>query len=555
MNGVFGISHNALNIVKDKIGIGTNMPEGRFHFEEVLDSLNAPDFVGVGFPNERGIKFFGPRTPSINANSTAPIEFTNRLTEAQTQTWRIVMVSGLLRFSFGSGANDTNYMRTAASYFVMSNSSANFAGSLTGATQIQCIGGSVLGTTTYKLTNAGGTVTPRIMLGNNATTTGVMRLAYDDTNQLLFLAGNASSVLTARAGIGIAALTNTAAAEAGDMIFLTQSAGAAMAERVRIGSNGTLSGTGQARFGITSGSSTIIDLYTTNGGGAVTTGLLLVGRGLTFSAGVQTLQYEDTTNRLHFAASNGSKHISRAAIGIDGLGNSAGSEYASLCFYTKPTGAGIAERWRISYDGCFNNMATQVSAHIGLGGSTTSLGLIFINSDAVLMSTPTPGTIDSDTNFIYYTTPNSERLQIPLVLNAVLNDSDFSVTSSTTLSNINELSAPIVAGSKYKFEAHIFVRADAGGFKLQLNGSATASEFIETVITSITSTSATSSINSTLGSLTTTEGSAGDYHITARGYVECSADGNLIYKFAQNSSNGTPSLVLVGSYLTLENIV
>lgn len=550
MNGVFGISYNALNIVKDRVGIGTNMPEGRFHFEEVTDTLNAPDFAGVGFPNERGIKFVSSRLASFNTANTPPIDFIIRVNEFQSQTWRLVANSSGLRIASMSGAHDTHYMRTATTYFIFNTNGLNVTGSVSASTQIQSCGSTTIGTTIYRLTNAGGSVAAKMFLGSSSASAGSIRLAYDETNQLMFAASNGTYYIP-RAIIGIATLTNTAGSESGDLFFSTQSGGASATERARIGSNGTLSSTGQARFGITSGSSTIINLYTTNGGGAITTGLLLVGRGLTFSAGVQTLQYEDTTNRLHFVAANGTRHISRASIGIDSLTNSAGSETASMVFYTKPSDTAEVERWRISYAGCFNNMASHVDAYIALAGSTTTYGLFFINGDSALMTTPQAGFIDSDNMFLYYTNPSEKRLQVPLVENCILLD-DYSATATTTLANVNYLVSNLAQDYKYKFKATLYVRSSSGGFKVLLTGTAVDNTYVEISRVHITSTISTSSINSTIGGNTITEASAGDFLVEIDGWIDVMTTGTLRIQFAQNSSDASPSMILTGSSLIIE---
>lgn len=91
----------------------------------------------------------------------------------------------------------------------------------------------------YRTTNGGGDITPFLISGNSSdTTAGILAQAFD-INGLSFTAGNGSNHV-ARAGINITNLINTAGSESADLIFKTQAAGAAMAERWRISSTGSL---------------------------------------------------------------------------------------------------------------------------------------------------------------------------------------------------------------------------------------------------------------------------------------------------------------------------
>ena len=100
--------------------------------------------------------------------------------------------------------------------------------------------------TAYRTTNAGTALTPISILSPNAgsdgsISAGALGWVFDDNEStgLSFLAGNGTNHV-ARAGITIASLTNTAGSESGDMIFLTQSGGTAMSEKMRITGAGGL---------------------------------------------------------------------------------------------------------------------------------------------------------------------------------------------------------------------------------------------------------------------------------------------------------------------------
>lgn len=84
----------------------------------------------------------------------------------------------------------------------------------------------------YKLTNGGGGVTPFFASWSNPQTAGILGIAHDSTNQLVFTHGN-GSVQIAGAALQLTNLTNTANSEASDLILLTQNSGAAMTQKMR----------------------------------------------------------------------------------------------------------------------------------------------------------------------------------------------------------------------------------------------------------------------------------------------------------------------------------
>lgn len=128
-------------------------------------------------------------------------------------------------------------------------------------------------------------------------------------------------------------------------------------------------------------------------------------------------------------------------------------------------------------------------------------------------------------------------------------------TSDTTLANIPNLSATLVAGGTYKVRlvAHT-TSVTVGGVKFALNGgTATATSFVATmsyvqgggtsVTDRVTTLSGTMGGASATGNLTTIEAT-----------IVCSASGTLIPQFAQTTSNATPSSVLALSTLTVDRI-
>lgn len=138
----------------------------------------------------------------------------------------------------------------------------NSSALIAGASQIAS-GVSGTGNALYRLTNTGGNVTP-LFVNYGDLTAGTISVVSDNTNGLVFTAGNGSQRV-ARAGMHITNLVNTAGSESADLIFSTKQASpgnTAMIERVRINSTGTTNITGSLRV---SGSSNIIGTKTITG--------------------------------------------------------------------------------------------------------------------------------------------------------------------------------------------------------------------------------------------------------------------------------------------------
>lgn len=91
----------------------------------------------------------------------------------------------------------------------------------------------------YRLINGGTAKDPQGIFGSISTTAGNLTFGMDNTNGITLSAGNGTSII-ARAGINITNLTNTAGSEAGDLIFLTQTGGTAMTEKMRIRGNSSI---------------------------------------------------------------------------------------------------------------------------------------------------------------------------------------------------------------------------------------------------------------------------------------------------------------------------
>lgn len=123
----------------------------------------------------------------------------------------------------------------------------------------------------------------------------------------------------------------------------------------------------------------------------------------------------------------------------------------------------------------------------------------------------------------------------------------FDVTSNTTLANITGLTATLVAGHIYRFEANIYTTSNSGGgVKFAIAGTATATSVIYDGLTTdagLTTQGRGTSMAATVGAVTSV--TAAYFRVT--GTIVVNAGGTITLQFAQNASNGTASSVLVGS--------
>ncbi len=113
---------------------------------------------------------------------------------------------------------------------------------------------------------------------------------------------------------------------------------------------------------------------TTNAGSNVTSQTIFDVDNAAATAGAQGFAFE-TANGFVLTSANGTRRIARAALKLTNLGNTAGSETGDLSFYTKASGAAIAERFRI-------DSAGKLFVTSGLAASTGT-------PDALCMNTST----------------------------------------------------------------------------------------------------------------------------------------------------------------------
>lgn len=91
----------------------------------------------------------------------------------------------------------------------------------------------------FKLTNGGGGVAPTLAAWKSASAAGNLGVVCDSTSQLVLTHGNGTTHI-AGAGFQLTNLDNTAGSEDSDLIILTQAAGAAMSQKMRISNLGNI---------------------------------------------------------------------------------------------------------------------------------------------------------------------------------------------------------------------------------------------------------------------------------------------------------------------------
>jgi hypothetical protein len=126
----------------------------------------------------------------------------------------------------------------------------------------------------------------------------------------------------------------------------------------------------------------------------------------------------------------------------------------------------------------------------------------------------------------------------------------FDKTSSTTLSDVTGLSAPLTNGRTYSFRAILLTTSNsAGGVKAAIaySSSLTAIRYEGSLLDANADAGQARSTTSggTVAAVTAVTAAT----ITIQGTITPSGTGNLTVQFAQNASNGTASSVLTGSFL------
>lgn len=215
---------------------------------------------------------------------------------------------------------------------------------------------------------------------------------------------------------------------------------------------------------------------------------------------------------------------------------------------TTDLGASGATRPRTIYVG-----TSVVTPFLNATGQSTTVAPIKITSGTV-KTTAATGEIEYDGTSLFFTNSGLQRQQLPQIQESRVS-TQFDATTNTTLANITGLTATLVAGKTYDFEATLHLTADAvGGGKFAIAGTATATSIIYQVI-EIDNTSNLNTITSRQTALAGSIGQAGTTSgfIKIKGVITVNGAGTLTVQFAENASNLTSS-ILVGSTFIVRQI-
>lgn len=175
-------------------------------------------------------------------------------------------------------------------------------------------------------------------------------------------------------------------------------------------------------------------------------------------------------------------------------------------------------------------------------GSATALTAPIILTTGTVNTVAEAGAFEYTTPTLYFTNGGAQRQEIPLIQQSRV-ASDVSYTSTTTLANITGLTATLVAGKHYVFEANFTgTSATAGGVKFAIGGTCTATHIRYSVV-----------IQDSGGGITYADvgtalaASVGASNVTKPvtkivGTITVNAAGTLTVQGAQNSSSGTASV-------------
>jgi hypothetical protein len=178
------------------------------------------------------------------------------------------------------------------------------------------------------------------------------------------------------------------------------------------------------------------------------------------------------------------------------------------------------------------NASTAAGARTSLGVSATADVLLVANNLSDVADAPTAKLNLGIDEARYVTTAQFDK-------------------TNTTLANITGLSATLVNGTTYGFEAMIFVTQDTTGkSKVAMSGTATVSALIAHVMSTEQTIVATTNLGAitALDSSKATGATAASTFYLIKGVLTASGNGTLTVQFAQNSATGTSS-ALIGSYL------
>ncbi len=207
--------------------------------------------------------------------------------------------------------------------------------------------------------------------------------------------------------------------------------------------------------------------------------------------------------------------------------------------------------------GMFVGGSTAATAllHIAAGAEGASLAPIKLTT-GTLQTTAEAGALEYTTPTLYFTNGGAQRQEIILSQQTRVS-TQFDKTNDAALAAITGLTATLVAGKIYRFEAELHVTADVvGGSQYSIDGTATATAIIYEIIM-VDNTSNLNTITARKTALAGASGQAGTTsgYVRLVGLITVNAAGTLTPKFAQNAATAaTTSSVLVGSTFIVEQI-
>lgn len=230
------------------------------------------------------------------------------------------------------------------------------------------------------------------------------------------------------------------------------------------------------------------------------------------------------------------------------------SGYSGYDFRTSDgTGAVVIQDNRnTAFGGLAVVSAATAKVHIMSGTATAGTAPLKFRSGTNL-TTPEAGAMEYTTPQLFFTNDGGRRQEIPQIQQSRVT-TQFDATTNTTLAAITGLTATLVAGKIYRFEAELFVDADVvGGSKFDMSGTATATsikyqvQLFDNGTNAITINSRQTALAGSVGQAGTTAG-----FVKITGLIVCNAAGTLTPRFAQNASNGTSSILTASTFTTQE---
>ncbi len=198
-----------------------------------------------------------------------------------------------------------------------------------------------------------------------------------------------------------------------------------------------------------------------------------------------------------------------------------------------------------------NTLAPTAQLHVAAGTATAGTAPIKLTTGTNL-TVAAAGALEYTTPQLFFTNGGGQRQEIPQIQQSRV-VTQLNVTSSVTPVAITGLSATVVAGKTYRFEAKLYNTTDAGGSRTTISGTATATAIIYNT-TQYTTGTINVGAQSTALNAEIAANSNGVGFIDIVGTITVNAGGTLVPKFAQSSSNPVASSIKVGSTFVVTEI-